>query len=96
MFDPVLADVAVVRREGPRWRLDVLRFTGDVLATTPLHIDGSTPVQGRRRPQVLTLAARLLENWNTTVTGDWDEFEGAWSVALVVRSPENRMRTPAV
>ncbi|NQX34472.1 hypothetical protein [Herbiconiux sp. VKM Ac-2851] len=53
-FDPALADVAVVVRDDGRWRLDVLRFTGDVLASTPLHVEGAF------QARVLSLVTRLL------------------------------------
>ncbi|MCS5716124.1 hypothetical protein NVV95_16380 [Herbiconiux sp. CPCC 205716] len=76
MFDPSLADVAVVVEDDGRWRLDVRRFTGDVIATTPLHVDGAF------QPRVLALVTRMLARWDVAASAEWDGHHGTWSALL--------------
>jgi hypothetical protein len=90
MFDPALADEAVVVRDGARWRLDVLRFTGDLLASVPLHVDG--PFE----PRVRAMATRLLDGWNVEATASWDANRSTWTAPLGVASDARRLRTPSV
>ncbi|NYD72094.1 hypothetical protein [Herbiconiux flava] len=90
MFDPALADVAVVVRVDGRWRLDVLHLTGDVLASTPLHVDGAI------QPRVLALVTNLLARWNITASPSWDGHHGTWSTLLTPAPSPDRLRTPAL
>jgi uncharacterized membrane protein len=89
-FDPALADVAVVVRDDGRWRLDVLRLTGEVLASTPLHVDGAF------QPRVLALVTRLLERWGVAASPAWDGYHGTWSALLTPAPSPDRLRTPAL
>ncbi|QJU54107.1 hypothetical protein SCB71_13150 [Herbiconiux sp. KACC 21604] len=78
-FDTSLADEVVVRREGHRWRLSVLRFTGDVLATTVLHLDGDFSTT------VARIAGRTLQTMGLALAPDseWRRHEAAWSASVV-------------
>ena len=75
LFDPGVADEAVVEQVDGRWMLTVRRYTGDVLATSPLHVSGEFPTA------VVKLATRLLRRWNVAYSSpaDWVEHRGAWS-----------------
>ncbi|WP_368499161.1 hypothetical protein [Herbiconiux sp. A18JL235] len=78
-FDRSLADEVVVCREGHRWRLSVLRFTGDVLATTVLHLDGDFSAT------VARIACRTLETMGLAVapSSEWRRHDAAWSASVV-------------
>lgn len=65
-FDPALAEVAVVSREGREWFLRVHRFTGERLLVVPLHVDGDFDSVHRLVDHVLasrSLAAAPLVDW---------------------------------
>lgn len=82
LFDPTLADEAVVERQGSRWVIRVRRFTGDVLASAPLHVEGEFA-------SVLKLATRLLHRWHVTYrsSADWRPHFGTWVAPLHVYDP---------
>ncbi|MDO9397364.1 MAG: hypothetical protein Q7T71_12515 [Herbiconiux sp.] len=82
LFDPELADEAEVRRVGDRWVLVVRRYTGDVLASAPLHVDGDF------QARVLKLAARLLIRWNVACppAEQWRQHGGAWTAPVRPRA----------
>ncbi|GAA2244162.1 hypothetical protein N1031_13900 [Herbiconiux moechotypicola] len=77
-YDTALADVVVVRREGPkRWRLAVHRFTGEVLSTTVLHVEGDF------RSSVLRLVDRTLATVDLGAhPAAWVDGGDTWSAPL--------------
>ena len=77
LFDPGVADEAIVEQLDGRWVLTVRRYTGDVLAKSPLHVH----VSGEFPTTVLKLATRLLRRWNVDYSSpaDWVEHRGSWS-----------------
>ncbi|MFB2581400.1 hypothetical protein ACEXQD_09115 [Herbiconiux sp. P15] len=83
IFDPALADEAMVEQIDGRWFLTVRRFTGDVLARSPLHVSGDFPTA------VLKLATRLLQRWHIeySSTADWVEYHGSWSTPVHPYNP---------
>ena len=85
-FDPALADVAVVRFEGRHWTLTLHRFTGDLLTTTPLHVEGEF------RTIVLRMVDRVLAGWGleSSDPASWMLHQGAWSASVRVRDTERQ------
>jgi hypothetical protein len=78
LFDPAVADEAVVEQVDGKWVLTVRRYTGDVLAKSPLHVSGDF------QTAVVKLATRLLRRWNvadSAATG-WVEHRGTWVCAV--------------
>lgn len=83
LFDPTVADEALVEQIAGRWVLTVRRYTGDVLAKSPLHVSGEFPTA------VLKLATRLLNRWGLAYDSpaDWVEHQGSWVAPVRVHDP---------
>jgi hypothetical protein len=83
LFDPAVADEVLVEQIAGRWVLTVRRFTGDVLAKSPLHVSGEFPTA------VLKLATRLLNRWGLDYgsPADWVEHHGCWIAPVRVHDP---------